>query len=396
MSNSDKRPKIVIAPDSFKGCMDASTVARAIANGLSSVFPYGEILCCPMGDGGEGTAELYASANNGVSKVCDCHNPLFSSMKSEFFVINDGFSTEIILDLAGASGLSLLKSEERDAKLTSTYGTGEVILESLSYNPTIITLCLGGSATIDCGIGILGALGAEFFDENGIFTPKRLRGGELGKIRKINVSSVRKRFSGITFRLACDVKTPLVGRESGEGGAVEIFGRQKGISFDEMGIFCKSVEHFCDLLEDATKCSVRGLPGGGAAGGVGATLAAVLDAEIIDGATMMIQSTGLAESISNSDFVITGEGKSDYQTLLGKVPYSVLRESRKHGIPVILLSGEVEDREQLRDAGFSDIIGINENMDKILNLLDKEIAFYRASCAIVKNSKKLKNLTNIF
>ena len=376
-----ERMKIIVAMDSFKGCLDSREAGDALARGIRSAStgrdkPDVEVV--EMGDGGEGTAAVLSAAKGGKYIECPTVNPRFSSMKSGFFEWNEDGENVCAVDVAAAGGLSLLKPEEIDAKLTSSYGTGLLIRAALERRPKRIIVCLGGSATIDCGIGALGALGAKILDETGVLQPRELTGGNLGRIRKIDFSEMKKRVGETEIVIAADVNVGLLGDESGNNaGAVEIFGPQKGIFLDETESFRRGVENICAVLEHATGRDIRRIRGGGAAGGIGAALFATVGAKIINGAEFVIEMTGLREKMRGAAAVITGEGKSDRQTACGKLPDAVRRTASECGVGTALISGRIEDADCLKHRGFAEMIGINDGLDEHVNVMNPEVAAYR-------------------
>lgn len=377
--------EIVVAMDSLKECLTADRACRAVAEGLRASLPTAQVHEVPIGDGGEGTAEIIARQYGGVWIPAETVGPRFSSMKSGFFEFEGPDGKEIAIDVASASGLALLPDEARDAHLTSTYGTGLLLRRALERSPRVITLCLGGSATVDCGIGILGALGAEILDENGIFGPHELIGGRLKDVKEIRLDGAKRLLGDVLLRVVCDVETPMLSADAHVADMTEVFGPQKGIFLDEIGVFRTGVANFVNVLTAACSIDISELPGSGTAGGIAGTLHAAFDAELLRGADLIASLPAVQRYIPGADLIITGEGMSDRQTLMGKAPSAVLSAARVHRVPVVLMSGRIEDAVSLREAGFTDVVNINAESDPALDPLDPEIA-----------SARLKHFANIF
>lgn len=380
--------RIIVAPDSFKGCLDATDAARSISCGVSEVCPEADVIMLPLADGGEGTAQLYARYSGGASFLFNSVDPLGRPLEAHYYIADTPSGPEAFLDLASASGLTLLSPDERNPYMTSTFGTGLLLQHVLQNGCRNVTLALGGSATIDCGAGLLKGLGVRFFDSEGEMDYRKVTGGGLGAIRRIETGdTVRELLEGVRLRLACDVTTPLLGRDgSCEGGAVEVFGMQKGLRREEMPHFRRGVESFVRVIEQSVGKDISGIVSGGAAGGVAATLWGLLGAEIADGAELMLRCSGFHDKVKGADLVITGEGKSDLQTLMGKLPEKVRGASGN--IPVILMAGMTENEDELMRAGFKQIININEEHYKSEDYLNPEIASRRLSLAAGKVIKK--------
>lgn len=369
--------EIVVAMDSLKGCLSADRACRAVAEGISRRFPSACVHEVPIGDGGEGTAEIIARQYGGVWVPVETVGPLFSSMKSGFFEFEGPHGREITIDVAAASGLALLPVDLRDAHLTSTYGTGLLLRRALERAPRVITLCLGGSATVDCGMGILGALGAKILDENGLFDPCQLVGGRLKDVTEIRLNDAKEALGDVCLRVVCDVDTPMLSDDCNVADMTEVFGPQKGICFDEIGVFRAGVAHFVNVLAVASGVNVSREPGSGAAGGIAGTLQSALGAEVISGAELIGSLPTIERYIPGADLIITGEGKSDRQTLLGKAPSAILAVAKKYRIPTVLMSGRIEDGQSLLTAGFAQTIDINSGCNPTLDPLDPDVASAR-------------------
>lgn len=342
---TDKTLRFVVAMDSFKGCLSSLSAGEAVACGLCEAFPAAAIAVLPMADGGEGTADAITRACGGNVVSASTVDPLGRPITATYGISPDG-STAFI-DMAAASGLTLLKPSERNPLLTSTFGTGLLMADALSRGCRNIMLGLGGSSTHDGGIGCLAALGLEFVDadDNVIERPC---GQDLAKIRG---ASGNARFASFKAQcgclsLACDVSVPLCGAD----GAAHVFAPQKGASPMVVEELDEAMNRFAAFTLSATGRDMRSFTG--AAGGLGAGLSAWLDGKIADGVEQVLSAVGFSRCVAGSTLVFTGEGRSDEQTLLGKVPAGVFHKAAARGVPSVLISGHVDNPRQFTDFGF--------------------------------------------
>lgn len=338
--------KIVIAPDSFKDSLSAQAVADAIASGLAEVWPDAELVKCPMADGGEGTVEAVLDACEGQWMSAQVSGPLGDSVSAQWGWLAQ--SRTAIIEMAMASGLQLLTLKQRDACLTSTEGTGQLISAALDAGAQRVILAIGGSATNDGGSGMLSALGARFLDRNDQPLP---RGGRaLNDLARIDLSGLDPRLANVRVEIAADVDNPLCG----PNGASHIFGPQKGASPDQVLALDAALAHFADHSARTLGRDLRDSPGSGAAGGMGFAAKAYLNASFRAGVEVVADLTGLEQALVGADLVITGEGRFDAQTLRGKTPLGVARVAQRQHVPVIVLAGTLgEGYEQLYQHGIS-------------------------------------------
>jgi glycerate kinase len=323
--------KIVIAPDSFKDSLSAQAVADAIANGLAEVWPDAQLIKCPMADGGEGTIEALLAACNGELKKARVSGPLGEAIDAHWGWL-PGSHTAII-EMAMASGLQLLGLEQRDATITSTYGTGELIRAALDMGAQRVILAIGGSATNDAGSGMLTALGAAFYGNNG--QPLLPGGLALADLARIDLTGLDARLRDVSVEIAADVDNPLCGCN----GASHIFGPQKGASPAQVVALDAALAHFADHSAQVLTRDLRDEPGCGAAGGMGFAAKAYLNASFRPGVEVVAELTGLPRALDGADLVITGEGRFDSQTLRGKTPFGVARIAQAAGVPVVVIAG---------------------------------------------------------
>lgn len=350
--------KIVIAPDSFKGSLTAKQVAESIERGIRKVKKNIHIEKVPMADGGEGTVQSLVDATEGRMVYTKVFDPLMRKIEAFYGILGDG-STAII-EMSAASGLPLISKEEKNPLVTTTYGTGQLFMHALNQGCRSFVIGIGGSATNDGGVGMMKALGVRFIDSQG--QDIGFGGGELDKIHTIDISGLDNRISDCQITVACDVDNPLCGLR----GASRVFGPQKGATEEMVEVLDSNLAHYAKAIKSQLGISIIDVPGAGAAGGLGGGLMAFLQAKLKRGIDIVIDATGLEESIKGAALVITGEGSIDYQTQFGKTPYGVAMVAKKYGIPVIAIAGSIgKDAYTLYEKGFNSIFSI---MDKPMTL----------------------------
>lgn len=313
--------KIVIACDSYKGCLSSSDVANAAAHGVAEVYPDCEVVKLAVADGGEGTVEALVDTLGGHLEWAEVSDPLGRPVRAAYGVAGD----LAIIESAAACGLTLLTKEERNPLVTSTKGLGELIMAAIDKGCRKFLIGLGGSATNDGGMGMIRAEG--FLEKT----------------------------KGMKFTVACDVDTPYIG----EHGASRVFGPQKGASEQDVEILEERLGGYALTILKETGVDVRDMAGAGAAGGLGGAFRAYLGAELKRGVDLVLDQIDFDSKIHGADLVITGEGCSDYQTLKGKTASGVLERAKRQGIPVALVSGAVRDEQMLRDGGFGIIEAVS-------------------------------------
>ena len=325
--------KIIIAPDSFKGSMSASMAAGAIEAGIKRAMPDAETVKLPMADGGEGTVETVFSIIGGRMVTVPVVDPLGYKVDANYCITEDGIA---FIEMAQASGLTLVPEEERNVMCSSSYGTGQLIKDALDKDCRKIYVGIGGSATNDGGTGMAQALGACFIGDKW-----RLLSGSgenLGKIRRIDASHMDERLKDTEFVVLCDVSNPLCGPD----GASFVYGPQKGADSEQVKVLDEGMKNYADVLLRDLKVDVADIPGAGAAGGMGAALMAFCGAKLVSGADALMELYDFDEKIKGADLVITGEGKTDASSLSGKAPQKVIARAKKLGIRTALLSGIIE------------------------------------------------------
>lgn len=350
--------KILICPDKFKESLPAEKVAEHIKAGILRVLKHAECFVMPMADGGEGTVSAIIAATKGKIERLTVQDPLMRPVDAFYGISGDGKTG--VIEMAAASGMALIKPEERNPMITTSYGTGELIKNAIEKGCESIIIGIGGSATVDCGVGMAQALGIRFTDEDG--NQIKQGGGNLGDIKRIDISSIDERIKSCKITVASDVNNILTGRE----GAAYVFGPQKGANDEQVKILDDNLVHLSDLIRSQLNIDVSDIPGGGAAGGVGAGIVAFLGGKIRKGFEVISGIMNLDEYIKGSDLIITGEGKIDGQTAYGKTPAGVAGIAVKYNKPVIAFAGALgKDYEKLYNHGFSAIIPI---ADKPMNL----------------------------
>ena len=325
--------RIGIAPDSFKGSLTALEAAACIERGLKNVLSGISVTKVPMADGGEGTVQAVIEATGGRRVTRTVNDPLGRRIRASFGLTGDGKSA--VIEMAASSGLALLKPRERNPRLTTTYGTGELIRHALKLGVKDILVGIGGSATNDGGTGMARALGVKFLDASGRSLPEG--GGVLDKLARIDMSRLDPRIAGARIDVACDVDNPLVGPR----GAAQVYSPQKGASPAVVKELDANLRQFARVVKKDIGMDVLRIPGSGAAGGLGAGLMAFAGGTLRPGVDIVIDIVGLKRRIKGCDLVITGEGRMDGQTVFGKTPAGVAKTAKGLGLPVIAICGSL-------------------------------------------------------
>lgn len=347
--------RIVIAPDSFKGCLNANDVALAMRRGVLRVYPGSIIDMIPMADGGEGTVEAILSAVDGVKVKVNVTDPLGRPIQTSYGLIDNGATA--IIEMASASGLPLLRDEERNPLVTSTYGTGLLIRDALDRGVNKILLGIGGSATNDGGAGLAAALGVKLTDAEGQQLPPG--GVALARLVKIDMSAIHPRVSKVQIEVACDVQNSLCGPE----GASAVYGPQKGAKHEDIKVLDAALQNFGKRLSEVAGANLLELAGGGAAGGLGAGVVGFLGAKLRPGSQMVLEVANADQKIREADLVLTGEGRTDFQTAYGKVPVGVAALATNYKVPVIVISGSVEGPPDfLKEQGIASCFSVSEGI----------------------------------
>jgi glycerate kinase len=341
---------ILIAVDSFKGSLSSQQAGEAITEGIHMVFPEATTFILPMADGGEGTVEALVQAKKGKILRTKVTSPLGEEIEGFLGQLPDGM---VALEMAAASGLPLVPPEKRNPLLTTTRGTGDLILKAMDLGAREIILGIGGSATNDGGAGMAQALGVKLLDEEG----KELKsgGGELGRLASIDLSRVDPRLKHTKITVMCDVDNPLCGPR----GASAVFGPQKGATPEIVQTLDHYLEHYAQVINGQLGLDIKDLPGSGAAGGLGAGLLAFTHAELKTGVETILDTVNFDQMLKEADLVITGEGRIDSQSLYGKVPMGIAKRAVKQVKPVLAVVGSIgPGSEDLYAHGLSSIVSI--------------------------------------
>ncbi len=324
--------KILLIPDSFKGSMTAEEVALIMKNSVKKVFT--ESLCkvMPFSDGGEGALKVLENHSAGIIKKCIAVDALFRPINTTYFLFSDQKSAWI--ELSQTAGLGCLKQSELNPLITSTWGTGKMILNALDQGCNKIYLGIGGSATHDFGSGIISALNGFLLDKNNKRLPQG--GAAISKLNHIDLSKMDARVSQTEWIIACDVENPLLGKQ----GAAQIYAPQKGASKEMIDQLEFAGNQFADVVEGQYGVEIRSIKGGGAAGGVSSGLYGLLGARLVYGFDLLAKLTGLTQQIGEMDLVLTGEGSFDSQSLFGKLPFKIAKLTQKQKIPTLIIAGQ--------------------------------------------------------
>lgn len=349
--------KILIATGAFKHSLSAKHVAEAVHNGFVKSGLSATYHLLPIADGGNGTLDAFL-ANDGERITINAHDPLMRPIQADYGLIENGKTA--VIEMATASGIELLTNEELNPMLATTYGTGELMKDALERGATKIIVGLGGSATVDGGMGCLRALGLKLLEGDGAEIP--YGGGGLADIATVDTSTLDPRWQDVQIIIASDVENPTLG----EKGAARIFGPQKGADPSMVEVLEKNLTHCFTAIYEQTGTDVRNLDGGGAAGAFSAGLMAFLNCKIVSGIDLVLEHNHFVEHLADSNLVITGEGQMDSQTIDGKGPIGVARLAREHGVPTIALVGglNVSD-ETLHEAGIQAVFPV---VDKPMTL----------------------------
>lgn len=358
--------KICVAIDSFKGCLSSIEAGEAASEAIHALLPQCEVLRFAIADGGEGLLETIVTNMDGKYVYTRAHDPLMRPIQTRYALSADGQTAYI--EMAATSGLPLLRPEERDPWETTTYGTGELIREALDRGCRHLVVGIGGSATNDAGLGMLQALGFRFLDDR---RQELGQGGKImGDVAYIDESHKHPALQETTITVACDVRNPFCGPQ----GAAYIFAPQKGADKRMVERLDQGLRHLADVIHRQTGRTIATLEGAGAAGGMGGGLVAFLNARLQPGIDLLLDALRFRQKAQGADLIITGEGKADRQSLMGKVPAGLLREAKALQIPIVLIAGSVEDQALLNQAGFKAALSIQNGPISLAEAMRPEVA----------------------
>ncbi|MCH5348179.1 MAG: glycerate kinase [Oscillospiraceae bacterium] len=359
--------RVVIAIDSFKGSLTSMEAGYAAREGILRAVPQAEIIVKPLADGGEGTTAALIEGLGGKFVSAEVTGPLGGKVTAKYGIMNDNTA---VMEMAEAAGIVLVDRNDLNPHIATTYGVGEMILDAVKRGCRKFIIGIGGSATTDGGVGMLQAIGYKFLDSNGDQIPFGI--DPLDMIEKISSDNVIPELDECYFLIACDVRNPLCG----ENGAVYVFGFQKGVKENEKEVLDQKMRHYADKTAKFTGTDNRDAEGAGAAGGLGfAFLSCMKNAELRPGADIVLEAVGLESNIKDSDIVVTGEGRLDSQTAMGKAPIGVARLAKKYGKRVIAFAGSVsDDAAKCNDEGIDAFFPILREVTTLEEAMDKETA----------------------
>lgn len=358
--------KVVAAIDSLKGSLSSMEAGYAIREGILKASPGAEVLVKPLADGGEGTTEALAEGLGGEMVRVKVHGPLEEPVTAEYGLLEE--SGTAVMEMAAAAGIVLTGKEKRPLDAT-TYGVGEMIRDAVEKGCRSFIVGIGGSATNDCGIGMLTALGFQFLDEQG--NPAGISAGALKDVAQIRTDGVMPELAECSFRVACDVTNPLCG----PNGATYIYGPQKGVTDDMKEALDQDLRHFADVTKAALGCDCAGMKGAGAAGGLGYAFLAYLKADLKPGIELVLDTVGMDQAMEGADLVFTGEGRLDHQTAMGKAPVGIAKLAKKHGAKVVALAGAIADgAEACNDNGIDAFFPILRQVVTLDEAMEPETA----------------------
>lgn len=364
--------KVVISIDSLKGSLTSMEAANAIKNGILKVNEEYEVVIKPLADGGEGTVDALVEGMNGQAIITNVTGPVKEKVKAKYGILKE--TNTAIMEMAQAAGFALVPTELKNPLYTTTYGVGEMIKEAIAKGCRNFIVGIGGSATNDAGVGMLQALGFEFYDENDDLVG--LGGQVLNRIKRINVTNRIKELDECNFKIACDVNNPLYG----ENGAAYIYGPQKGATPEIVKLLDEGLINFAEVVKKDLDKDIAQVPGVGAAGGLGFAFLGFLNSKLESGIKIILDEINLDEAVKGADIVITGEGRLDNQTAMGKAPIGVAKVAKKYGAKVIAIAGCTTD----------DAIKCNEEgIDAYFSIVNSAMTIEEA----IKKENAIKNMT---
>lgn len=359
--------KVLISIDSLKGSLSSIEAANAIKKGILKVKEDAQVKILPLADGGEGTVDALVQGMNGEKETIAVTGPIVKKVNATYGLLKD--TSTAIIEIAQASGLTLVPTELRNPLYTTTYGVGEIIKEAINKGYRNFIIGIGGSATNDAGVGMLQALGFEFYDKNNKLVG--LGGKVLNEIRYIKIENRLKELDECNFKIACDVNNPLFGKN----GAAYIYGSQKGATSEIIEELDNGLRNFSKVIKNYLNKDVANVEGAGAAGGLGFAFLAFLNSKLESGVKIILEEIKLEEELKDVDFVITGEGRLDNQTAMGKAPIGVAKLAKKYGVKVIGLAGATtEDAVKCNEEGIDAYFSIVNRAMTIEEAMDKETA----------------------
>lgn len=355
--------KVVVAIDSLKGSLSSIQAGHAVKQGILSACPDAKVVVKPLADGGEGTTDSLIEGLGGTRIDLQVTGPLGSSVSAYYGYLEE--SKTAVLEMASAAGITLVPETQKDPLAATTYGVGEMILNALHRGCRKFIIGIGGSATNDGGLGMLKALGYRFLDREGNDLGEGAQA--LSKIASISTEHVDPLLADCEFQVACDVTNPLCG----PNGATYIYGPQKGVTEEMKAPLDAAMEHYAKISEQATRTQFANTPGAGAAGGLGFAFLSYLNATLVPGIDLILDAIHLEKEIQDADVVVTGEGRLDHQTAMGKAPIGVARIAKKYGAVVVAFAGSVtRDASACNQAGIDAFFSIVRGITTLEEAMD--------------------------
>lgn len=359
--------KVVVAIDSFKGSLSSIEAGQAVKAGVLAAHPDANVIIKPLADGGEGTTDAFIEGLGGQRIDLTVTGPMGSPVSCYYGYLEKDKTA--IIEMASASGITLVPAHQKNPLTASTRGVGEMILHALEKGCRHFIIGIGGSATNDAGIGMLKALGYSFLDEQGFDVGEGAQA--LGKVASIDAKNRHPLLDDCQFRIACDVTNPLCG----ENGATYIYGPQKGVTEAQKESLDQDMAHFADVTETTLNCAYKNYPGAGAAGGLGFAFLSYLHASLSPGVELILDAINLSDALNGADIVVTGEGQLDRQTAMGKAPVGVAKLAKAHGAKVLAFSGSVtKEAVACNQAGIDAFFPILRNVCTLAEAMDPATA----------------------
>ena len=375
--------KIIIALDSFKGSLSSTEAGEAVREAILQVHPEWETDIIPIADGGEGMLNVMMNTTAGFIHTLTAHNPCMQLTEAQYGIAAD--SKTAFIEMANISGLPLIAESQRNPMKTTTFGTGELIKDALEKGCRKFIIGIGGSATNDAGTGMLQALGYRFLNAEG--QPLGQGGEILRKTTHIDTSKKHPSLKNAEFIVACDVQNPFFGPE----GAAYVYARQKGADDGMIAELDEGMRSFAQVVYKETGKDIANLPGSGAAGGMGGGMVAFLNAELKSGADLLLDISRFDERIADADLIITGEGRIDRQSLMGKIPGKILERGHSKNIPVIAIAGCIENETLLKHAGFHGVYATKPDDMPLEKAMKRKVAMEcvkRTIISVIQNERK--------
>ncbi|MBR4973369.1 MAG: glycerate kinase [Clostridia bacterium] len=364
--------KVIVAIDSFKVSLTSLQAGNAVKDAICRLHGDAEVLVKPLADGGEGTVEALAETSNAYMVETEVHGPLMKPVTAKYCILND--TNTAVIEMASASGITLISSDERNPLETTTYGVGEIIKDAIKRGCRRFIIGIGGSATNDGGTGMLTALGYEFLDKNN--TPIVLGAKGLQNLHSINMDKVLPELKDCHFNIACDVTNPLCGKD----GCSAVYGPQKGATTDMIKDMDTWLENYSKIAKTISSKADKDYAGAGAAGGLGFAFLSFTNAVLKSGIKIILEETNMENAIKTADIVVTGEGRLDSQTVMGKAPIGVAKLAKKYGKKVIAFSGCVtDDAEVCNEHGIDAFFPILRGVATLEEALDTDNAYKNLS-----------------